>query len=123
MEIRKNIPEEVKNQKTPDGKPRVITEKIPEDLVKDIKEKVGKKNTLLQGFLRISLQIAGANAQQAQILEKMKNQEQVISSAINHAFRKMKLKGKKEYQFRFDGKENFIGVFNPSKPKKKEEKK
>jgi len=123
MEIRKNIPEEVKNQKTPDGKPRVITEKIPEDLVKDIKEKVGKKNTLLQGFLRISLQIAGANAQQAQLLEKIKNQEDVIGSAINHAFRKMKLKKKAEYQFRFKGKENFIGVFNPSKPKKKEEKK
>jgi len=123
MEISKNIPEEIKNQKTPDGKPRVITEKIPEDLVKDIKEKIGKKNGLLQNFLRISLQIANANTQQAQLLEKMKNQEDVIGSAINHAFRKMKLKKKAEYQFRFDGKENFVGVYNPPRPKKKEEKK
>lgn len=125
MDIRKEMPEEVKNQKTPDGKPRVITEKIPENLVKDIKEKVGKKNGLLQNFLRVSLQIAGANAQQVQLLEKMKNQEQVISSAINHAFSKMKLKKKTEYQFRFSGKDEFIGVFNPIKKKvqSKDEKK
>jgi len=122
MDIRKEMPEEVKNQKTPDGKPRVITEKIPENLVKDIKEKVGKKNGLLQNFLRVSLQIAGANAQQVQLLEKMKNQEQVISSAINHAFSKMKLKKKTEYQFRFSGKDEFIGVYNPPKAKKQEKK-
>jgi len=121
MDIKKNIPEEIKNQ-TVNGKPRVITEKIPENLVKDIKEKIGKKNNLLQAFLRISLQIAGANAQQGQILEKMKNSEEVISSAINNAFRKMKLKKKAEYRFRFDGRENFIGVYNPPKPKKPEKK-
>ncbi len=121
MDIRKETPEEVKNQMI-NGKKRVITEKIPEDLVKDIKEKMKKKNGLLQNFLRVALSIANANTQQALLLEKMKSQEDVIGSAINHAFRKMKLKKNPEYQFRFDGRENFIGVMNP-KPKKKEEKK
>jgi len=122
METRKEMPEEVKNQMV-NGKKRVITEKIPENLAKDLKTKRDKKNTLLQGFLRLSLQIANAEAQQVQMLEKIKNQEQVIGSAIEHSFKKMKLRKQSEYQFRFDGKENFIGIYNPPKPKKKEEKK
>ncbi len=123
--MKKEMPEEVKNQMI-NGKKRVITEKIPEDLVKDIKEKMKKKNGLLQNFLRVALSIANANTQQALLLEKMKSQEDVIGSAINHAFRKMKLKKNPEYQFRFDGRDSFIGVYNPPKPKvekKKEEKK
>ena len=38
-------------------------------------------------------------------------------------YKQEKLAKKKEYSFRFDGKENFVGVYNPPKPKKKEEKK
>ena len=122
MDIRKNMPEEIKNQKTPDGRPRVITEKIPDNLIKDITEKIKKKSGLFQRFFQIALQVANAQKAQQDTLAKMGNQEQVISSAINHAYRKMKLGKKKGYQFRFDGKENFIGVMNP-KPKKPEAKK
>ena len=123
MEIRKNMPEEAKNQKTPDGRPRVITEKIPDNLIKDITEKIKKKSGLLHGFVQMALQIANSQEAQRDTLNKMKNQEQVINSAINYAYRKMKLGKKKGYQFRFDGRENFIGVYNPSNPKKPEVKK
>ena len=122
MEIRKEMPKEVK-ELTVDGKPRVITEKIPDNLVKDIMEKIKKKSGLLQHFVQMALRIANAQVEQNKTLEKMKNQEQVIGSAINHAYRKMKLGKKKGYSFRFDGRENFIGVYNPPKPKPQPKKK
>lgn len=121
MEVRKEMPEEIRNQKI-DGKLRIITEKIPDNLIKDIKEKLKKKSGLLQSFLQMALRIGNAQKEQSITLDKMKNQEQVINSAINHAHRKMKLGKKKEYQWRFDGKENFIGIYNPPKPKKPEKK-
>ncbi len=121
MDITRKMPEEVKNQMI-DGKKRVITEKIPDNLIKDIMEKVKKKSGLFQHFVQMALRIANAQVEQTKTLEKMKNQEQVIGSAINYAHRKMKLAKKKGYSWRFDGKENFIGVYNPPKPKKPEKK-
>lgn len=118
MDIRKEMPEEVKNQII-NGKKRVITEKIPEHLIEDIRKKSQKKGKMLETFLSLSLRVVGGQAQQALLLEKMKNQEGVVNSAVNYAYRKMRLKNKPEYDFRFDGKENFVGMYIPPKPKKK----
>lgn len=121
--MRKEKPEEVKNQKTPDGRPRVITEKIPEKFVKKIKEKLALKNKRLQAFVQLSFTIAQAQKKQQESLDLLKSVGDSISDAINQAFKRMKLGKKKEYRFRYDGRDSFIGVMNPPKPKKKEEKK
>jgi len=123
MEISKNMPEEVKNQKTPDGKPRVITEKIPEKLAKKITEKLQLKGKRIQQFLQLSVSIAKAQQKQQEFLGLFKSVEDSISDNLQRAFKKLGLKKKTDYQFRFDGRDSFIGVYNPPKPKKKEEKK
>lgn len=121
MEIRKEMPEEVKNEIV-DGKKRVITEKIPEKFAKKIAEKLALKNKRLQSFVQISFQLAKAQAMQQELLKDLKSVGESISGAINDSFKRLKLAKRKDYNWRFDGKENFVGVYNPPKPKKEEKK-
>ena len=122
MDIRNEMPEEVKNQ-TVNGKPRVITEKIPEKFIKKIAEKLALKNKRLHAFVQVSFQIAKGQETQQVILRDLKSVGDSLSDAIKDAYKKLKLAKKVEYKFRFDGKENFIGVMNPPKTKKEEGKK
>jgi NCAIR mutase (PurE)-related protein len=122
MEISRNMPEEVKNQKV-DGKPRVITIPIPEKILKKIMDKVNLKRKRTQGFFQLSLSIVRAQKQQQQVVDEMASAEQSISNHLKSAHRKLRLNKKPEYQFRFDGKGSFIVVYNPPKPKKEQPKK
>ena len=124
MNLEENIKneEEVKNQMI-DGKKRVVTEKLPEKFAKKIAEKLVLKKKRLQAFVQVSLQIANANEKQQEILRDLKSAGASISSVIQDSFKRLKLNKRPEYNWRFDGKENFIGVYNPPKPKKEEPKK
>ena len=118
MEVRKDIPEEVKNQII-DGKPRVITEKIPEKLAKKITEKLQLKGKRMQQFLQLSVNIVNAQKKQQELVGLFKSVEDSVSDTLKRAFKKLGLAKKKEYSFRFDGRDSFIGVYNPPKPKPK----
>jgi len=120
MEVRKDMPEEVKNRMV-NGKKRVVTERIPEKLVKKITEKLALKRKRLQIFVKLAFQIAQAQKKQQETLGLLTSVEDSISDILNRAYKKMRLANRKEYTWRFDGKENFIGVYNPPRPKKKEE--
>ena len=116
MEIRKEMPEEVKNQ-TINGKPRVITEKIPEKIAKKITEKLQLKGKRIQQFFQLSLTIARAQQKQQEFLQLFKSVEDSVSENLKRAFKKLGLAKKTEYLFRFDGRDSFIGVYNPIKKK------
>lgn len=124
MEIRKEMPEEVKNQIV-DGKKRVITEKIPEKFAKKITEKLQLKGKRIQQFFQLSLTVAKAQQKQQETLQLFKSVEDSIADTLKRAFKKLGLtkKQKEGYNFRFDGKDSFIGVYNPPRPKNKEENK
>lgn len=117
MEVKKNVPEEVKNQKV-DGKPRVITEKIPEKQLTKIQDALKKKQKYLNQFLQLSLQIVNAQAEQRDLQKRLSDNDQSYKSRVEDAYKKMKLSKNKDYGFRFDGRDSFIGVHNP--PKKEE---
>lgn len=116
MEVKKNVPEEVKNQMI-DGKPRVVTEKIPEKFAKKIQEKLQKKQKLLNQFLQLSINILNAQEDQRNIAKTLKETKESITGNINIAFKKLRLGKKKYYHWRYDGRDSFIGVYNPPKPK------
>ena len=120
MEVSRNMPEEVKNQVMPDGKKRVVTEKIPEKFVKRIQDGVKKKQKLTRDFLQISVNIVNFQRAQQELIDRLKSNDDNITETIKRAGQKMKLGKRKEYNWRYDGRDSFIGVYNPPKPKKPE---
>lgn len=117
MEVRKNMPEEVKNQII-DGKKRVVTVSLPEKHKKIIEDKQTKKRTLAQQFYKISLNLVKGQKAVQDIVTQMENLDKSIGDRIQDGFKKLRLGKKKDRQWRFDGKGSFIGVYNPPKPKK-----
>ena len=114
MEIRKDMPEELKNQMV-DGKKRVIVEKIPEKLARKIEESLRKKQTLLNKFLKISINVLNAQESQREIVKSLNSLKDSISYNINNAFKKMKLAKRKNYNWQFK-RDSFVGIYNPPKP-------
>jgi len=110
---------ETPKKKTEEVKP--VIEKIPEKLLKVINETIQKKRNLLNQFLQISFQVVNAQRQQTNIADKLSNTEQSIGQKIHYAFKKMKLGKRKEYGWKYNGKDSFIGHPIP-KPKKEEKK-
>jgi len=121
MEIRKEMPEEVKNQIMPDGEKRIITEKIPDKYIKELEEVKQKKSKLVQQFIQASVQVVNSQQQQKDILEKVKGIEKKIGNIVDYAFKKLKLHKKgKDRRWTIRG-TDFVGVVNPPKPKIKVE--
>ena len=100
----------------PVQKPKTEERKIPEDLLKQIKDKSDKRNDIFNEFMQVSLQRANAVKKEAELLEKMKNNGQSLQNRIENAFKKMKLKDEKNYNWRFDGNNAFIGIPRPKRP-------
>lgn len=118
-EIRKEMPEEMKNEVV-DGKKRVLTEKIPEKILKKLQESTEKKNKALQEILNASVAEMEAHTMKEQAYEKLKNAKKSMQNYLNTGAKKLKLNKKKDYYWRFDRKDSFVGVYNPPKPKKEE---
>ena len=118
MEVRKGMPEEVKNQVMPNGKKRVITEKIPDKYIKKIQEGIKKRQKLNQDFFQLSVNIVKAQKAQRELVDRLKANDDSVSDTLKRAGQKTKLQKNKEYNWRFDGRDSFIGVYNPPKPKK-----
>ncbi len=93
-----------------------VVEKIPEKLLIAINEVVNKKRTLLNQFLQVSFRVVNAQKQQKDMSDKLNNNAQSIGQKIQYAFKKMKLGKRKQYQWKYDGKDAFIGQLIP-KPK------
>lgn len=119
MEIRKDIPEEVKNQ-TVNGKKRVVTRELPEKIKVKVAEKIQLKQKRLKEFVRVSVEVVHAQAKQQELLKTLSSADDSIKEAIQRAFKKLRLGKEKEYEWRFDGRGSFIGVMNPKniKPNK-----
>ena len=113
----KEMPDEVKNQIMPDGKKRVITEKIPDKYLKEMEEYKKKKGELMQKFFQLSVQIVNVQQQQKDILEKMKDTDKKIGKVVDYTFKKLKLHKRKGRRWQFRG-DSFVGVYNPPSPKK-----
>jgi len=118
-EIRRNVPEEVKNEMV-DGKKRVITEKIPDKVYKKLEEANKKKQRALQGILQASIKEMEAIDMKAEAYEKLINARTSIENYIKQGASKLKLAKKKEYHWRYDGRDSFIGIYNKPKSKKEE---
>ena len=118
-EIRKNMPEEVKNEMI-DGKKRVLTEKIPDKVYKKLEESNKKKQKALQMILQASIKEIEAINMKADAYEKLINARTSIENYIKEGAKKLKLSKKKEYYWRYDGRDSFIGIYNKPKPKKEE---
>ena len=125
MDVRREMPEEVKNQIMPNGKKRVVTEKISDKFVKKIHETIRKKQKLTNQFLQLSIKVVQAEKAQQELLETLRATSNDTITVLQRASQKMKLQKRKDYNWRFDGRDSFVGVYNPPKPKsvKPEEKK
>jgi len=117
MDVRRNMPEEVKNQTMSNGKKRVVTEKIPDKFVEKIQGGIKKKQQLTNQFLQLSVNIVNAQKAQRELIDRLKSNDDSISDTLKRAGQKMKLAKRTEYNWRFDGRDSFIGVYNPPKPK------
>ena len=113
-EVTKPIVPEVRKQEPP----KPVVEKIPEDIMKHIKDLGGKKNNLLNQFLSISAQTVEMQTQQRTILDKVKSTNESVNAKIKYAYGKLKLNKKTDYRWNYDGKGNFVGTLKP-KPKVK----
>ncbi len=118
MEVKKNMPEEVKNQIMPNGKKRVITEKLPDKLLKKYQDGIKKKQKLSQDFFRFSVNIISAQKAQRELVERMKATDDSIKDTVDRASQKLRLQKRTDYKWSFDQRDSFIGVYNPPKPKK-----
>ncbi len=115
-EIRKDKPEDVMNQ-TVNGKKRVVTKEFPEKLKKKMEEKMKLKQKRLKEFVGYSFNIAQAQAKQQEILKTLASVEESVKDTMKRAFKKLRLANEKDYNWRFDGRNSFIGVYNIPKPK------
>jgi len=100
-------------------KPNTVKEQIPEKQLRDVKKRLDKKQQLLQEFLQLSITATKIRQKIDDIYERINDNGQKIRTSIQHAYKKMKLGKKKNYQWRFDGRDSFIGIEMPlEKPKK-----
>ncbi len=116
METKREMPDEVKNEIMPDGKKRVVTEKIPEKYLKEMEENGKKKGQLVQQYLQMSVKADNMALEKQEMLKKIKEADKKIGNIVEYAFKKLKLHRRKEriWQFR---KDSFVGVYNPPRPK------
>ena len=120
MEKRKDMPEEVKNQVI-GGKKRVVTKEMPEKFKKKFEEKSQLKRKRIQEYLQLSLQLGAFEDRLVELRKELNSVNQSLQTTLTDSAKKLRLNKDKERTWRFDGKGNFIGIYNP--PKKSTEKK
>lgn len=125
-ELNKGLAEIAKKKQ--EGKPVPVIEKIPDDIIKLIRDLGEKKNGLLNQFLNISAQVVDIEPKltklkkfQKETMEHVKEVDKSISQKRNYAFNELKLNKRTDYNWRFDGQGNFVGTLKPKlkeQPKK-----
>lgn len=102
--------------------PKPVIETIPHKIL-DVMNKLRQdKNQLFNQMLNISFQVVELQKQQITISDKIKNNNAAFRDSLKNAGRKLKLQKRKNYRWRFDGKDSFVGNLIPEKPKKEEKK-
>jgi len=121
MKVSKEMPEEVKNQII-DGKKRVVTVPMPKKIAEALAKKLDQKGKLIQKFFQISMSVVKAQRALVDVSKQLEDIEVSVNGRMKDGFKKLRLDKQKDRQWRFDGRSNFIGVYNPP-PKKVEPKK
>lgn len=118
MEVRNEMPEEVKNEMV-DGKKRVVTVPLPDKIKKILIDKKQKKQKLLQRYVQVSFTGTRAQRELQEIFKQMEDIDRSIGDRIQEGAKKLRLTRQKDRQWRFDNRDSFIGVLNPKPPVEK----
>jgi len=121
LEVYKDMPEEVKNQEV-DGKKRVVTKELPKKYLDKVNDKTKLRKQRVNEFLQLSYTIAQAQNRCQELVKEIESAEESARDSIQRAFKKLRLDKDKERAWRYDGRGNFIGVYNPTKPKEEKKK-
>lgn len=97
-----------------------INEAIPKKLLNPILDAEKNSRKLNRELHNLTIQILALRNRQEKTFKSLQTAGTSIRSKIERAFKKMKLGKKKQYNWRFDGKESFIGINRPEPTKKKE---
>jgi hypothetical protein len=101
---------------------KVETREVPEKLREVIKAKEEARGKLTREFLQVAFKKAGLNRKEQELLEKIDNNAQALDSAIENAYKKMRLDREKEYQWQYSKGGVFLGIKKPEPPKQEEKK-
>ena len=96
---------------------KVVEREIPENLKEKISAKETERRTLVQEFVRVSIERAGLVKREQELLVKMENNAQATKDSIKNAYSKMRLEKEKGYTWSYKGTGVFIGIAIPEKPK------
>ena len=108
--------EKTEKQVTNQEKPATITERMPEKIARKVREKLQLRQQRNNRFFQISMAIANAQIQQQKLIGEIKSAGDSANEGIKRAFKKLGLKNKKDYQWRFDGRDGFTGTLIKPKP-------
>ena len=103
-------------------KPKPFEVKIPDDILKKITDFETKKNQLINMFLNLSFRLGELKDAWNGTRNKIKDTDKHIGEKVDYAFRKLRLKKRKNYKWTYDRKRyTFVGTLIPE-PKKEEKK-
>lgn len=118
-----HTPEEIRALvDAPKAKKEPLRVKLPEGVVKSLNELAQKKQALANVFFRTSFKLVNLQKAQEELVNKMKDNDKAADRQISHAYKKLKLNKKKNYNWSFDSKDSFVGIEKPApkeNPKKK----
>lgn len=86
-----------------------VLERIPDKILEKINKLRQDKQKYLQTMLNVSIQLTQLRDQQSIILKGMNSNMAAMQDILKDAHKKLRLAKKTDYQWRFDGKESFIG--------------
>lgn len=110
-----DIPDEVKNEVI-DGKPRVVTENIPQTLLDDVAKEDKKIGEYANQFYNASRQLVKLDKIVKELATKIQDAEEARKKVYEYAFNKLKLGKRKDYRWQLKG-NSFVGILNmPPKP-------
>ena len=102
--------------------PKPVEVKLPEKILAVINKKQKEKGQYLQQMLSVSFQVVELQKEQVALTDKIKNNNQTTRERVEQAFKKLKLKKRKNYRWSYNGRDTFVGRLIPEQPKKEEKK-
>ncbi len=99
-----------------------VVKRLPEDTVKKLEEYGKKRQELTRQLLNLSIQEISVHKAKEQTLDTINNSEKGFQKTLQQAFKKLKLHKKPGYEWRFNGKDEFLGYPKPPKAKAEEKK-
>jgi predicted nucleotide-binding protein (sugar kinase/HSP70/actin superfamily) len=99
--------------------PKPVVEKIPDKILEKIKKLREDKAKYLNEMLKISVQSTQLRNRQDELVKLLGSNQDSTVDSINRAFKKLRLEQKKEYRWRYNGVDSFIGFKAPEKKQEK----